>query len=205
MKKTTILVIISSLIVAFILGWYLGNKNLDTTQDFFKYKIDSIKAGYNVAIDSLKTSIQSRNDKIDSLKESYNNLKVVKEERITIVKNLSNEEAVKYLENKLNVNKIDSLTFFSDSILGKVNALIEEGVIVKEELKNADSIIVAQDSLIQDQDSLINVILERETEELNFYEKQTNALNKELKKEKKKRKFFQGTTIISGIIVLLLL
>ena len=116
-----------------------------------------------------------------------------------------NEEAVKYLENKLNVNKIDSLTFFSDSILGKVNALIEEGVIVKEELKNADSIIVAQDSLIQDQDSLINVILERETEELNFYEKQTNALNKELKKEKKKRKFFQGTTIISGIIVLLLL
>ena len=205
MKKTTILVIISSLIAVFILGWYLGNKNLDTTQDFFKYKLDSITAGYNVAIDSLKTSIQSRNDKIDSLKESYNNLKVVKEERITIVKNLSNEEAVKYLENKLNVNKIDSLTFFSDSILGKVNALIEEGVIVKEELKNADSIIVAQDSLIQDQDSLINVILERESEELNFYEEQTSALNKELKKEKKKRKFFQGTTIIGSIIILLLL
>ena len=137
--------------------------------------------------------------------KSLSNIEDVKEERITIVKNLSNEEAVKYLENKLNVNKIDSLTFFSDSILGKVNALIEEGIIVKEELKNADSIIVAQDSLIQDQDSLINVILERETEELNFYEKQTNALNKELKKEKKKRKFFQGTTIISGIIVLLLL
>ena len=182
MAKWTINVCV--IILIFALGFYLGSRSLGTTSQ-------------GINIDSLQNEIVKKNKTLDSLTCKYDSLGKSKVQRIEVVKNLGARESVTYLEEKVDIGS-DSLKFFSNDssvivsqeALHAINVAIEEGLLAKEHLVIADSIISVQGDILADKDSVIEA-----------YKTEVRSL-----KKKNKKKFIEGAGIgIGGLALLIIL
>lgn len=134
---------------------------------------------------------------VDTLQKEVDSLRARKSERIEVVKQLPPKEKIVYLEKKLDeVDDIrtDSISFLPEDStkvsvsiedISRINGIIEEREILKEEVVLLDSIIVQKDSIIAIQDT---IIIEQDVV---------------IQKQKKEKKKILGITVGSGGAIVL--
>lgn len=156
--------------------------------------------GYLFFNDSGKEGEQTvLKQKVETLQLEVDSLRTLKPKRIEIVKNLPPKERVIYIEKKLSEadsTRVDSISFLpgdttqvivSVEDLSRINGIIEERDILKEEVALLDSISMQKDSIITIQDAVI-------TEQ-----------GKTIKRQKKILSIGGGAILGSALLLLILL
>lgn len=189
MKKTSI-----SIIVGVILGVLISLGYL-----FFRKEPKVV----DPELEQKKEEVIALKQIVDTLEVQLDSLRATKPERIEIVKRLPPVERVVYIEKKLDEvdsTRTDSISFLpSDSTmvgmtvedLSRVNSIIEEREVLKEEVTVLDSIVSKKDSIIILQDTIIT--------------KQDTVIIKQGKTIKKQKKKILGISVGSGTAIAALL